>query len=338
MNFIHGYGSVSPAGFGTEPLLRACRENACIPDREIAFRPGSPMHTRRARVIEAKTLKKELPKHPRLRRASPITWYAMHAVTQALGAERMRSIANGDLNIGLVFSLFNGCVNYSKRFYQEVLDDPEYASPLIFPETVFNAPASHVAAVLGITGPTYSLIGDSCGWFSALAVGQNWIQDYGLDGCLIICAEEHDWLTAEGACLHEGSSITSEGAAAIYLSPERGPYELVSPTSPISYTVRSPRDRAAAEAASALKDQSLDLIVGSMTGIERYDRVESKLLAEFRGIDQIHPDITLGLTLGARGGLQTAVALESLQTTGQRCGVYNVGNNQQAASVIIERL
>ena len=34
------------------------------------------------------------------------------------------------------------------------------ASPLLFPETVFNAPASHLAAILGITGASYTLVGD----------------------------------------------------------------------------------------------------------------------------------------------------------------------------------
>src|SRR3712207_7831863 len=39
----------------------------------------------------------------------------------------------------------NGGVIYTKRFYHEVVESgAEAASPLLFPETVFNAPASHL--------------------------------------------------------------------------------------------------------------------------------------------------------------------------------------------------
>ena len=61
----------------------------------------------------------------------------------------------------LIFAISNGGVIYTKRFYHEVVESgAQAASPLLFPETVFNAPASHLAAILGITGASYTLVGD----------------------------------------------------------------------------------------------------------------------------------------------------------------------------------
>ncbi len=61
---------------------------------------------------------------------------------------------------------------YSRRFYEEVLRDPATASPLIFPETVFNAPASHLAAFLGTTAINYTLVGDEGTFLAGTRAGR----------------------------------------------------------------------------------------------------------------------------------------------------------------------
>ena len=66
---------------------------------------------------------------------------------------RCRSVQSGALRLGIVACTMAGSVAYSRRFYEEVLREPATASPLVFPETVFNAPASHLAAYLGTLRP-----------------------------------------------------------------------------------------------------------------------------------------------------------------------------------------
>ena len=87
-----------------------------------------------------------------------------------------------------------GLVTYSRRFYEEVLRDPATASPLIFPETVFNAPASHLAAYLGSTAPNCTLVGDDGMFLQGLALAAQWLMEDEIDGCVVIGAEELDWL------------------------------------------------------------------------------------------------------------------------------------------------
>jgi 3-oxoacyl-(acyl-carrier-protein) synthase len=54
-----------------------------------------------------------------------------------------------------------------------VVSGASAASPLLFPETVFNAPASHLAAILGITGASYTLVGDGAVGVLALRMAED---------------------------------------------------------------------------------------------------------------------------------------------------------------------
>ena len=99
--------------------------------------------------------------HPRLRRASVISRFAAAAGLEALQAAGLKVDSQNAQRIALIFAISNGGVIYTKRFYRDVVEmGAQAASPLLFPETVFNAPASHLAAILGVTGTTYTVVGD----------------------------------------------------------------------------------------------------------------------------------------------------------------------------------
>ena len=101
---------------------------------------------------------KNLPPHPRLRRASAISRFAAAA---GLGAIADAEVAPNLERTAVVFAISNGGVIYTRRFYSEIVKaGAQSASPLLFPETVFNAPASHLAAILGICGASYTVVGD----------------------------------------------------------------------------------------------------------------------------------------------------------------------------------
>ena len=121
-------------------------------------------------------------KHPRLRRVSPISKFAVAASLEALGEHRVASIKDGSLKVGVIFSILNGCVNYSRRFYTEALADPKTASPILFPETVFNAPSSHLSALLGTAEINYTLIGDHAGFLPAIKIAKQWLEEGRVDG------------------------------------------------------------------------------------------------------------------------------------------------------------
>src|SRR5947199_7139026 len=102
--------------------------------------------------------------HPRLRRASVISRFAATAGLEALQAAAVKVDSQNAERIALIFAISNGGVIYTKRFYRDVVETgAQAASPLLFPETVFNSPASHPGAIRGVTWTTYNIYGDGDG-------------------------------------------------------------------------------------------------------------------------------------------------------------------------------
>ena len=245
---IHGCGAVSPAGWGMESLRQSLKASSPLPAKSVP-QPGweKPLSVRQ---VPAPDPRPSWFGHARLRRTSPISQYLVAASLEAIGADAA-PIANGSIRLGVVLCVMSGCVNYSRRFYDETLRDPATASPLVFPETVFNAPASHIAALLGASALNYTLVGDSGTFLQGLALAANWLLSDRVDACLVAGGEECDWLTASAFHLFSRSLVLSDGAGALYLKKDscvtaRSPNCIPSPI-PIcsvqNQTERAPRKK-----------------------------------------------------------------------------------------------
>ena len=98
----------------------------------------------------------------------------------------------------MIFGVANGGVVYTKRFYHDIINSgAQAASPLLFPETVFNAPASHLAAILGISGASYTVVADGTAGILAIEMAQDLLATDAVDHCLVVAAEEADWLLCD---------------------------------------------------------------------------------------------------------------------------------------------
>jgi 3-oxoacyl-(acyl-carrier-protein) synthase len=140
----------------------------------------------------------EAARQPRLRRSSAISRFAVVAGLEALRNAGIALDEASAARTALVFAISNGGVIYTKRFYHEIVQSGAgAASPLLFPETVFNAPASHLAAILGITGASYTLVGDGAVGILALQMAEDLMANQDLDRCLVVGAEEADWLLCD---------------------------------------------------------------------------------------------------------------------------------------------
>ena len=136
--------------------------------------------------------------HPRLRRSSAISRFAVVAGLGALRDATLELDEGKAARTALIFAISNGGVIYTKRFFHEMVHSgAAAASPLLFPETVFNAPASHLAAILGITGASYTLVGDGAVGILALKMAEDSMANPDLDRCLVVGAEEADWLLCD---------------------------------------------------------------------------------------------------------------------------------------------
>ena len=211
--FVCGVGAVSPAGWGTHALQAAVEKGEPLPVQAIE-RAGwkEPIQ---ARLVPTPLTRPEFLSHPRLRRASAITQYAAAAALEATAA--FRASSGRRARLGLVVCLQAGCVQYSCRFFGEVLREPATASPLLFPETVYAAPASHVATVLENVTEVITLLGDSATFLQGAAVGARWLEEERIEACLVIGAEEPHWLLADALWHVERKAILTTGAGALCL-------------------------------------------------------------------------------------------------------------------------
>ncbi|MCE0523911.1 MAG: hypothetical protein LV480_13465 [Methylacidiphilales bacterium] len=221
---VIGQGAVSPAGVGVEELLH--REPVATPVAPLG-RPGQPWPVLRVDLNDPAFARWQ--QEPRLRRASPLTFFLVEAAEQALAGVSPADRAE----TGLIVAFSAGCLAYSRRFFEGIVTQG-MASPALFPETVFNSPVSHVASVLGLNGAAYALVGDETAWVAALRTAAVWLQRERVRQVLVLGAEEFDLIVLDAyrsaRWLRRRNStcgfLASEGAAGILVSrsgPENGP-------------------------------------------------------------------------------------------------------------------
>lgn len=206
-------GVVCPGGFGAKALEKKWEPSI------VATAAGS----RDCEVCLVDRAAPELrrwEKEPRLRRASPISYYLVEAANQAL--EKIPEIDRQ--RTGVVCAFFLGCLVYTVRFYRQITTEGRRsASPVLFPETVFNSPLSHVVSVLGLGGPVYSQVGDTSCWSSALRTASTWLARGSADHVIVIGAEEfesHQLDAYQAGGLFRRRLRVGEGAGAILLGRE----------------------------------------------------------------------------------------------------------------------
>lgn len=338
--FVRGTGAVSPAGWGTKLLLEAIANGTPLPSKEIP-RPGANSSLR-VRQVPAPLPRPPWLAHARLRRTSPITQYAVAAALEALGADAAR-VRDGSLTLGVIVTVMSGCVNYSRRFYDETLRDPATASPLVFPETVFNAPSSHIAALLGTTAINYTLVGDPGTFVQGLALAADWLARGEVDGCLVVGAEEIDWLTSHAFQLFHRDIVLSDGAGAVYLRKEPASshnVKLASITDSHLFTPSHPREAAACSARDQLSlNGNGSVLVDGLQNLARYDEAETRAWSGWTA-RRISPKKILGEGLMAAAAWQNVLAIRAVEERVQspmskvQCPVTAlvsiVGTNQQA--------
>jgi 3-oxoacyl-(acyl-carrier-protein) synthase len=332
---IAGMGWVTPLGRGIdsvwEQLLHGSEASATTVSEQFGDRPYNVFRVPQSAMAGFA--------HPRLRRASLISRLAAAAGLDALRSAEVKLDSQNAERIALIFAISNGGVIYTKRFYRDIVEaGAQSASPLLFPETVFNAPASHLAAILGITGATYTLVGDGAVGLLAIKMAEDLMANERLDHCLVVGTEEIDWLLCdayrrwrllrsappiEPFSEQRRGMILSEGAGAILLGrlPRRsaaeagdGPFTIESAHPGGYFTKRAEAGETLKRIVRELSQAEIDFVISSANGTF----VDQ---AEYRALKAVIPNAlaytakpALGESVGAAGLWQVILAAQALRS------------------------
>jgi 3-oxoacyl-(acyl-carrier-protein) synthase len=341
---ISGMGWVTPLGGAIQEVWQ-CLLNG---DKAVAETISSPLSDRTYQVYRVPPVAiAKAPAHPRLRRSSAISRFAVVAGLAALGDAEVKIDSTAAERMALIFAISNGGVVYTKRFYHEIVESgAQAASPLLFPETVFNAPASHLAAILGITGASYTLVGDGAVGLLALKMAEDLMQNPALDRCLVVGAEEADWLLCDAyrkwrllppgqpirpSQTRSSGMILSEGAGAILIE-RTGATRLEKIDAGGNF--RRQRDAATcvSEVLSRIGARNDDLIIASANGTF-IDAAEKFAIGEHCPQARVYaPKISLGESVGASSLWQIICGAQALRT-GQLPPLADLAPSQARSSV-----
>ncbi|TLD68513.1 hypothetical protein FEM03_22165 [Phragmitibacter flavus] len=332
---ITGWGAVSPAGWSAASLYEAVQAGEPLPVKEQQREGGAPMV--RIREVPPMPSMQDWMKFSRMRRTTMVARYSLHAAVEALGIERLARVQKGEMKVGVIFCTMNGCVQFSRKFYAEVLKEPSLASPIFFPETVYNAPSSHISALLLSTEMNYTLVGDSAQFVSAIELATQWMEDDLVDGCLVIAGEERDWLSDEALRLFGRTAVAAEGAAAVFVERAEKGIAIKKCSRTWSYGNRM----SAMEATRRVREDLLVVADGLLCdGLGKaaagLELAESSVWADWTGSRASVRKI-LGEGFGVTSGWQTVMACEALGSGEHSLAVVAAtGLSQQAAGLVLE--
>ena len=312
---IAGRSWVTPLGSGVDDVWQQLVAGATAPVEILENEKNGARYL--VRRVPSST---PFPSHPRLRRASAISRFAAAAGLTAL-RQAKQPLPPLD-RIALVFAISNGGVIYTRRFYADIVKSgAQSASPLLFPETVFNAPASHLAAILGISGASYTVVGDGAVGILALKLAEDLIASSDLDACLVVAAEEIDPLVCEAyrqwRFLRDPKKpetgrgmIMSEGAGAVLLKRSNRGIEIDQIVPGANFFRRSEASARLGSVVARLKNE-IGFCIGSANGTF-IDRAERAAVGD--ELPLYSPKIALGESVGASVFWQLITAAKALET------------------------
>jgi Beta-ketoacyl synthase, N-terminal domain len=337
---IAGMGWVTPWGRDLRSTWSAIHKNNQAKPEFLT----SPVDGRRIPILRVPNDSvKDTATVPRLRRSSIISHLAVSASVDAVASAR---IGPEELKrTALVFASSDGGVVYTRKFFAEIVERGEGAgSPLLFPETVYNAPASHIAARLGLECEVVTLVGDAAAGLSAVQTACELIAAGEAESCVVAAAQELDWITCEAysrwGLIQDGSNsacVFSEGAAAIVLTGKPNGCRISATHPGYSYSIEAEAEKKFETMLTELLQRSpVDLLVSCASGT-RFDLPERKCIGKYLPSARIlTPKSVLGESFACSTLQQIITGVLALEESGGgNALVVTTGYNRQVAGLIL---
>jgi 3-oxoacyl-[acyl-carrier-protein] synthase II len=128
---------------------------------------------------------------PFYRRLSRLSRLAVAASVEAAADGGLEATKENRQRLGAVFGTAFGSTEQTDAFFVSLLDHgPQGAEPILFPDTVPNAPASHVAIFHGLQGPNSTICQNHVSGECALAFARSLLELEQADALLVGGADE----------------------------------------------------------------------------------------------------------------------------------------------------
>ena len=184
-----GIGVVSPLGVGREAFWENCRK-AKTGIKKITSFDTSSLRSNIAGWVEGFDPSQFM---------SPGVYRRMSRISRMAVASSVEALKDSDLildtidreRIAVIMGTSYGSSSHVEDFYISLLKDgPRGAQPFLFPETVPNAPASHIAMFHRITGPNTTFCQNEISAENAILYAQNLLLQNQVDLALVGGADE----------------------------------------------------------------------------------------------------------------------------------------------------
>jgi 3-oxoacyl-[acyl-carrier-protein] synthase II len=300
---ITGIGSVSPFG----PL------RGLISRREIEPRPISAWPTeglRRAFLVEP-FRPSDIISTLKTRRLDRLSVWCLVAAGLAMQDAKLDLNKEDRTRVAVVLGTGLGCVELTESFFQSIATNGYAKSdPIIFPEGLTNAPASHVARVFGLRGPNLTLSHKGVSGESALMQAASLLRTDQADVVIVLAGDTltrsiYEWFETAGvlspACFGpaplpipfdhaQDGFIPGEGAAAVVLEPshraaQRGAQVYASYRSGFATSNPQAAVSVIRKALGAFSPADLKMVIASANGSSPHDDVEQSIIREIFGND-----------------------------------------------------
>lgn len=316
---ITGIGTVSP--FGPQ---RGLVNAGTMEPRKITAWPTEGM--RRAFLVEPFRAADVIP-GLKTRRLDRLSVWCLVAAGLAIQDAKLDLEIENRSRIAVVLGTGFGCIELTESFFQSIATNGYAKSdPIIFPEGLTNAPASHVARVFGLRGPNITLSHKGVSGEGALMQGAAMLRSGQSDVVLVLAGDTltrtmYEWFEAakvlSEACFKETAVpvpfanrqdgfVPGEGTAAIVMesanrAAKRG--------APIYATFRSGRAtsdpkgmaRVVRKALSPASPTDVRMVITSANGSRSHDDNERAIVQEVFGdhAPVVAPKVILGEFDGA---------------------------------------
>lgn len=264
---IAGLGPVTPIGIGKKEMWHTLLDKS---------ESSSFLYEKHSGKINTQILNNYMV-YRRLRRAAMISKYAIASVKLARDDAQITISDNN--RVSVLTNVTHGALNYTQEFHKSIVTEgPGLQSPVLFSDSVLNAPSSNISLCFGIKGPVHSLIGGTTTVIKSLQLAAQMIRRGFVDKSIIVACEELNELSTHYYSKH-GINKIAEGAGALIVetdTKDKISYSVLSATA--SYFIPShPRLALAKVIEECLKTAGLTMSDINMVMIEP-PHIREKLL------------------------------------------------------------